>query len=92
MHPIILAVLAVLSFAANSVTARAALLDEGNDPFAFALVRLLAGTFILAAFIRAKPTLRDLPGSVALAIYMFGFAAAYTAMSTATGALILGIL
>lgn len=84
-----MAALAVVAFAANSLTARAALADAANDPFAFALVRLLAGAFILAAFARAKPATRDVAGGVALAVYMFGFAAAYTAMSTATGALIL---
>ena len=89
MRSLLLALLAVLSFAANSLTARAALADAANDPFAFALVRVFAGAFILAAFVRSKPSVRDLPGALALSVYMFGFAAAYTAMSTATGALIL---
>ncbi|MEM7688760.1 MAG: DMT family transporter [Pseudomonadota bacterium] len=89
MRSVLLALVAVVAFAANSLTARAALAESANDPFAFALVRLFAGAFILAAFVRARPGLRDLPGSAALAIYMFGFAAAYTAINTATGALIL---
>ncbi|NQX95087.1 MAG: DMT family transporter [Erythrobacter sp.] len=89
MRTILLACLAVLAFAANSLTARAALADAANDPFAFALVRIFAGAFILIGLLKSRPTIQDLPGSLALAIYMFGFAAAYTAMSTATGALIL---
>lgn len=89
MRTVFLALLAVFAFAANSLTARAALADAANDPIAFALVRVLAGAFILAGMLKSRPTWRDAPGSVALCVYMFGFAAAYTAMNTATGALIL---
>lgn len=89
MRPALLALLAVVAFAANSLTARAALADPANDPFAYALLRLFAGTIILAAFLKSRPTWRDAPGSAALCVYMFGFAGAYTAINTATGALIL---
>lgn len=89
MRPVLLAFLAVFAFAANSLTARAALADEANDPVAFALLRLVAGAVILGGFLKARPTLSDLPGSAALSVYMLGFALAYTSMSTAMGALIL---
>lgn len=89
MRSVLLAALAITAFAANSLAARAGLADGSSDPVAFGLVRLVAGVAVLLPVLRTRPGLADLPGGLALAIYVLGFSLAYTQIETAAGALIL---
>ena len=93
----ILAALAVIAFAANSVIARAALGSGGIDPGTFTLLRLTAGAFALACIVlfakmRHGRSL-ELPGSwssaTLLLIYAAAFSYAYLVLGAATGALAL---
>ncbi|RMD78336.1 MAG: EamA family transporter, partial [Gammaproteobacteria bacterium] len=96
--------LALLAFAANSLLARAALGGGHADPWSFSALRLLAGALLLAALLalgRAprpwggpppRPAARPpggLLGPGALLLYALAFAAAYTRLDAATGALVL---
>jgi drug/metabolite transporter (DMT)-like permease len=89
-----LTALALAAFAANSVLTRLAL-TQGSDPFAFAVIRLAAGAFMLLLIVRSRgafPALnlksRLIP-AVALTLYMLGFSMAYRALPSGAGALVL---
>ena len=86
--------IALVSFAANSLLARAALapgVDGGAaaiGPLAFTALRLAAGACALAPF-GGRFALRALPGGWALVGYALPFSLAYVALGAATGALLL---
>ena len=93
----ILAALAMIAFAANSVIARAALGSGRIDPGTFTLLRLIAGASALACIVlfsmtRDRRTL-ELPGSWSsaslLLIYAAAFSYAYLDLGAASGALVL---
>jgi drug/metabolite transporter (DMT)-like permease len=90
----LIAPLALLAFAGNSLLARAVLLDSENSPGAFAAVRLVSGAILLAGLGAARgfailPHRRDAPTVIALLVYALGFALAYVSIGAASGALIL---
>ena len=94
---ILLTALTMVAFAANSLLNRAALLEGGTGPAAFAALRLISGAVCLAllvAFRRSPGTTPFLSrdrwiGAGALAVYMLGFSFAYVSMDAGIGALIL---
>ena len=92
-----LAALAMIAFAANSVIARLALGNRGIDPGTFTLLRLVAGALALVCIVlfstkRDRRTL-EIAGSwssaTLLFIYAAAFSFAYLELGAATGALIL---
>lgn len=91
----LLAVVALLCFAANSVLARFALRAGAIDPGSFTAIRLAAGAVFLAILARpAKPIVGrefrfSLIGGFLLFLYAAPFSFAYVQLTTGTGALIL---
>ena len=91
---VLLTVITMLAFAANSVLCRYALGSNLMDAASFSALRLIAGAIFLlslvyfkdSAFKLAKP--RTVP-VLALLAYMLGFSFAYNQLSAATGALLL---
>lgn len=86
--------LAILAFAGNSLLTRASLAQLLIGAGAFAALRLGAGAALLGALTLARggsirPTRAELPGIIALAVYMGGFTFAYLELGAGTGALIL---
>lgn len=86
--------LAILAFAGNSLLTRASLAQLLIGAGAFAALRLGAGAALLAILTLARggsirPTRAELPGIIALAVYMGGFTFAYLELGAGTGALIL---
>ena len=86
---LILAALAILAFAGNSLLARAALADGAIEAGAFSAVRLASGALILLPVLGRRPGLADAPGGLALSVYVAGFSLAYLSLGAASGALIL---
>lgn len=94
MRLILLTILTMIAFAANSVLNRMAFVDGGTGPAAFALVRLASGAIfliVLASFQngvvwRAR---NRLWGAATLALYVLGFSFAYVSLEAGIGALIL---
>lgn len=97
MKTFIMAALAMLAFAANSVIARLALSEHGIDPGSFTLLRLLAGAIVLAIIVSLSPRGKlhevKVSGSwtsaALLMIYAVTFSYAYVSLGAATGALVL---
>lgn len=94
MKPLLLTLLAMLAFAANSILCRMALGDQLIDAASFTTIRLSSGAVMLAIIVALRnPTLRirtiDIKASVALFLYAICFSFAYIDLSTGTGALIL---
>lgn len=97
IRTIVLTLLALLAFAANSVLCRLALNAEQVNPADFTSIRLLSAAFILAIIIviKDKSAIRHInqhgsyAGALFLFVYAAGFSYAYISLSTATGALIL---
>ena len=91
---VLLTVITMLAFAANSVLCRYALGSNLMDAASFSALRLITGAIFLLslvyfkdpAFKLAKP--RTVP-VLALLTYMLGFSFAYNQLSAATGALLL---
>ena len=81
--------LAILAFAGNSLLARAALADGAIEAGAYSVIRLASGALLLLPLLGRKPSVKDAPGAVALAIYVGGFSLAYLSLGAAMGALIL---
>ncbi len=85
----------MVAFAANSLLNRAALVDEGTGPAAFAALRLFSGALVLAVLAaqrRRFPTISGrhrIVGTGALTLYMLGFSFAYVALDAGVGALVL---
>ena len=92
---VVLTLLALLSFAANSVLTRLALAGHTMDAATFTAVRLGAGALTLVALVRwrtaAWPELRGrgLRGPIALFGYAAPFSFAYLRIGAAVGALVL---
>ena len=92
-----LALAAMIAFAANSVIARSALGNRGIDPGTFTLLRLLAGALALAliALVTTRREREKLNGAgswssaTLLLIYAAAFSYAYLELGAATGALVL---
>jgi len=97
MKTFIMAALAMLAFAANSVIARLALSEHGIDPGSFTLLRLIAGAIVLAIIVSLSPRGKlhevRISGSwtsaALLMIYAVTFSYAYVSLGAATGALVL---
>lgn len=93
---ILLTVLAMLAFAANSLLARAALDGATIDAAAYTAVRLMSGAVALMLLIywqRGREAFRSIPGNwpsaLALFSYALAFSLAYLRVGAATGALVL---
>ena len=97
----LLALLAMLAFAANSLLCRAALAGNAIDAASFTAIRLIAGALTLLLLItlrQPKPLavsdkVANAKGNwgsaLALFVYASAFSFAYTGLNTATGALLL---
>ena len=85
----LLAALAILAFAGNSIIARAALVDGAIDAASFSLVRLVAGALVLVPLLVRGEGRWSLSGGASLFVYVAMFSWAYVELPTATGALIL---
>lgn len=91
----LLAALAMVAFAANSLLCRLALQPPVLiDPASFASVRLVSGALMLALIVRLKPGRAAAPhadwaAAVMLFAYVALFSFAYLSLSAATGALVL---
>ena len=93
---LLLTLLALLAFAANSLLCRAALRDGGIDAASFTGLRLASGALMLCLLLAARrQALRGVlqPASIAggalLFVYAAGFSFAYLQLGAATGALLL---
>ncbi|PWK70559.1 DMT family transporter [Aminobacter sp. AP02] len=93
---ILLTVLAMLAFAANSLLARAALDGAAIDAASYTAIRLVSGALALMLLIywqRGRDAFHAVPGNwpsaVALFSYALAFSLAYLRLGAATGALIL---
>lgn len=91
-----LVALAMVAFAANSVLGRLALAGGGTGPLVFAALRTGSGAAMLLGLCALRGTgphavlwQGQWLTTVALAVYMLGFAMAYRALDTGLGALIL---
>ena len=95
MKIVLLTILALIAFAANSVLTRAALALGEIGPGMFMSVRLASGAITLAALVAFSGGLKDLKAyaklgpAAMLLLYMAGFSYAYVTIDTGTGALIL---
>lgn len=91
---ILLAALAMVAFAANSVLCRVALRGGAIDPASFSTIRIVAGAvtlFLICAWkSRGAVALKGaLKSASLLALYAVPFSFAYVSLSAGTGALIL---
>lgn len=89
----ILALLAMIAFAANSLLCRMALKTTGIDAGSFTSIRIISGALVLWLTVWARGMSNKLTGSwlsaLSLFIYAAGFSFAYVMLPTAAGALIL---
>ncbi|HXE97448.1 MAG TPA: DMT family transporter [Dongiaceae bacterium] len=89
----LLAMLAMIAFAANSLLCRMALKNTGIDAGSFTSIRIVSGAIVLWLIVRARGSAKGLTGSwlsaLALFVYAAGFSYAYVKLPTAVGALIL---
>ena len=86
---LVLATLAVLAFAGNSLIARYALAGGGITPNAFSVVRLATGAIVLAPLLLGRGGTWNFGGGLSLFAYVVMFSWAYVELPAATGALIL---
>ncbi|RFO97448.1 EamA family transporter [Rhodoferax lacus] len=90
---LLLAALAMLAFAANSLLCRLALRSGSVDAATFTAVRLLSGAMVLALVVRLRSggfsRSGDWSSACALFVYAAGFSWAYLQLTAATGALLL---
>ncbi len=95
MRIILLTLLALVAFAANSILVRSALATGAIGPAAFGAIRLVSGAVLLLglSLVSGKRKALFPKGSVlsgmALLVYVSGFSYAYLWLDTGTGALIL---
>ncbi len=95
MRLILLTVLTMCAFAANSVLTRAAVEGGHLGPGAFSILRVAAGAAMLGGIAAWRgislPLLRRarLSGAISLTAYMVGFSLAYLTLDAGLGALIL---
>ena len=108
MSTLLLTLVTLIAFAANSVLCRWALADHTIDPLSFSLVRIVSGalTLIVIYWVVNRTKLQTARGHdeipsmwkanpisvVALLVYMFGFSYAYVALGAGLGALILFVM
>jgi len=95
---LVLTVLAMLAFAANSVLCRLALGQALIDPASFAAVRVITAVLVLLPIVLPRRRARgrslgdwrgDWRGAAALFAYLIAFSFAYRSLGAGTGALIL---
>jgi drug/metabolite transporter (DMT)-like permease len=90
---ILLVMLAMIAFAANSLLCRIALKNTGIDAGSFTTIRIISGAIVLWLIVRARGRQTGLTGSwlsaLALFVYAAGFSFAYMKLPAAVGALIL---
>lgn len=85
----------MICFAANSLLARVALLQEHIDPASFTAIRVLSGAVVLLPFFLANRKTAftnikyNIAGAAALGAYALLFSIAYVSLNTGLGALIL---
>ncbi|MFV1997807.1 MAG: DMT family transporter [Acidiferrobacterales bacterium] len=94
IRTIVLTLVAMIAFAANSLLARQALGQSEIDAAGFTTVRLLSGalTLVIIMFLRDRTKIvaeGDWNGAFYLFIYAAGFSFAYLSLAAGTGALIL---
>ena len=97
MRTLILTIIALIAFAANSLLARAGLIDPNMEPKEFTLIRLISGAVMLAVilyFSRKKTTSTQTSsgswwGAAMLLLYALMFSLAYVTLDTGFGALCL---
>lgn len=93
MRTALLAALALLGFAANSLLCRLALRTGEIDAASFTAIRLASGALVLAALVAARtqrlPRAGTWTSALALAAYAVLFSFAYLELSAGTGALLL---
>lgn len=92
---LILTILALIAFAANSVLCRLALGENTIDASSFTVIRLISGALVLLAILIISNNKTSLPSkgswfsSSMLFLYAITFSFAYITLDTGTGALIL---
>jgi len=90
---LLLAGLAMLAFASNSILCRLALRNTSIDPAFFTSIRLISGAVMLAVLVRFQNGTQTGAGTwwsaIALFIYAAGFSFAYINLPAASGALLL---
>lgn len=89
---VLLATLAMVAFAANSLIGRAGLAEAGIDPASFSLIRLVSGACALFIILKLSGRVQvggDMRGGFFLVAYALPFSFAYVSLTTGTGALIL---
>jgi hypothetical protein len=92
---LILTILALIAFAANSVLCRMALGENRIDASSFTVIRLLSGVLVLLAIVKITNGKKSLSStgswfaSLMLFLYAMTFSFAYMTLDTGTGALIL---
>lgn len=94
MSTLVLTLVALVAFAANSLLARAALRPGLLDATTFTAVRLVAGAVVLVLLARGRrvtalATAGSWVSGAALFVYAFAFSLAYLRLDAGTGALIL---
>ena len=87
---ILLTLLALVAFAANSLLCRLALLNGEIDPASFTTIRLLAGAITLLLLLRTvkQPESASWMSAFLLALYAVPFAFAYLYLGAGTGSLL----
>jgi drug/metabolite transporter (DMT)-like permease len=89
----LLAALALLAFAGNSLLCRAALRHANIDPATFTSVRIVAGAVVLWLILKLRTAMPAAAGSwlsaLALFTYAIAFSFAYVSLPAGTGALLL---
>lgn len=95
MRILVLTLVALVAFAANSLLNRGALLAGGMDPAGFTAVRLASGAGMLALLVAMQGGGTGLrragswPSAAALTLYAVAFSYAYVTLDAGAGALIL---
>jgi drug/metabolite transporter (DMT)-like permease len=83
----------MVAFAGNSILCRLALTASGLDAASFTTLRILSGAVLLAVLVTLRGRRSALGGNwtsaASLLVYAAGFSFAYTALTAATGALLL---
>lgn len=89
----LLTLIAMVTFAGNSILCRFALKETAIDPATFTFVRIASGAVLLWIVATARKTNRTSQGgwfsATALFVYAAGFSFAYTQLPAGTGALLL---
>ncbi len=90
---LLLAAIAMLAFAGNSVLCRLALVDTTIDAASFTVLRIASGAIMLWLLLsvrrRPRPAAGNWTGALALTVYAAAFSLAYLRLDTGTGALLL---